>query len=167
MVRTWDLTLASALMLSAMTAGSSPQEQVVSSRKVAAEKKSPENSAAKKPDAQKLAAERQRAATYVHVVTIPLMKDAPEDTGEKLIADCHILLGKIPSVRAVKAGRPAEKDSVDFVKKDYSVGLIVLFDDHDGLKAYLVHPLHLQLVEKYRKFIDFEHARVFDFVDGK
>ena len=98
-------------------------------------------------------------AIYVHTVTLPLKKDAPAGTAEKIIADCHKMLAKIPTVRGVKAGRPAQQNSKDYVKTDYAVGLLVLLDDYQGLKTYIDHPLHKAFVEKYKKHIDFDTLR--------
>src|SRR5262245_29877233 len=80
---------------------------------------------------------------YVHTVFFYLKKDAPKGEVESLITDTHTLLAKIPSVRKLWVGRPAEKATPDFAKKDYQVGLLVLFDNFEGLKQYLDHPDHL------------------------
>jgi hypothetical protein len=125
-----------------------------------------DGAADKKPE-KPVVKQAGRSGSFVHMVTIPLKEGAEGGLADKMVADCHALLAKIPSVRTVQAGRPAEKASPDFVKRDYSVGLLVVVDDHAGLLAYLEHPLHVQFVEKYKKHIDFERLRVFDFVDGK
>src|SRR5262245_52971037 len=83
------------------------------------------------------------APPYVHAVIFHLKKDAPANEAEALIADAQEMLRAIPSVRDLRVGRPAEKSSEKFVKKDYDVGLLLLFDDYEGLKTYLDHPLHL------------------------
>src|SRR5262245_6299844 len=83
-----------------------------------------------------------KSAPYVHCVIFHLKKDAPENAAEGLITDAQELLAKIPSVREVKAGRPADKGTPDLAKKDFQVGLLVLVEDFDALKAYLDHPLH-------------------------
>lgn len=111
---------------------------------------------AKKPGAR---------APFVHAVIFTLKKDAPEGEADALIADAHELLGSIPSVRGLRAGKPAEKSSDKFVQKDYQVGLVVGFEDAEGLKVYLEHPQHLKYVEKHLKNVDTDHLRVFDFVD--
>src|SRR5215470_9967534 len=60
--------------------------------------------AEKKEDAPK-----KTKAPYVHTVIFTLKKDAPKDEAAAMIADCHELLAKIPTVRELRAGRPAEK----------------------------------------------------------
>jgi hypothetical protein len=106
-------------------------------------------------------------APYVHAVFFRLKKDAPANEAEALIADAQEMLRAIPSVRDLRAGRPAEKSSEKFVQKDYDVGLVLLFDDYEGLKIYLEHPLHLKYVEKHLKHLDTEKLRVFDFINQK
>ena len=106
-----------------------------------------------------------KSAPYVHAVVFYVKKDAPDGEDEALIADAHKLLGKIPSVRELRVGRPAEKATPEFAKKDYQVGLMILFDDFDGLSEYLKHPLHLEYVAKHRKHL--ENILVYDFENQK
>jgi len=107
----------------------------------------------------------EKAAPFVHVVVFYLKKDAPKDEADALVADAHELLQKIPSVRALRAGKPAEMATPGMAKKDYSAALCVLFDDADGLNAYLKHPMHLKYVDKHLKNVDPEKLLVFDFVN--
>ncbi|HYV37072.1 MAG TPA: Dabb family protein [Gemmataceae bacterium] len=100
-------------------------------------------------------------APYAHSVILYLKKDTPPAKVEELIADCHKTLGKIPSVRGLWVGRRAEKTSASFADKDFSVGLVLLFDNYDGLKAYEVDATHQKLVQTYMPFI--EKIVVYDF----
>jgi Stress responsive A/B Barrel Domain len=106
------------------------------------------------------------AAPYVHTVIFHLKKDAPADTAEKIIEGCHTLEA-IPTVRALKAGRPAPADdsTPKVALQDYDVGLVVLFDDAAGLKTYLTHETHLKFVKDYGQY--FEKVQVYDFSDQK
>ncbi len=106
------------------------------------------------------------AAPYVHTVIFHLKKDAPADTVEKIIEGCHTLEA-IPTVRALKAGRPAPADdsTPKVASQEYDVGLVVLFDDAAGLKTYLTHETHLKFVKDYGQY--FEKVQVFDFSDQK
>jgi hypothetical protein len=108
-----------------------------------------------------------RTAPYVHVVIVPLKKDAPKDAADALITDAYEMLGKIPSVRAIQAGKRAEKFSAEFAKRDFDVGLLLLFDDYEGLEVYLKHPLHLKYVEKHVKNVDESRLSVYDFTNPK
>jgi hypothetical protein len=109
----------------------------------------------KKPVAQE--------APFVHVVIFRVKKDAPEGEVDALIADCKEMLSKIPSVKGLKVGRPAEKGTPEIAKTDYQIGLLVLFADADGLKTYLEHEQHVKFVEKHGKFLIPEKLEVFDF----
>jgi hypothetical protein len=104
-------------------------------------------------------------APYVHTVIFHLKKDAPKDAVDDLITDSHKMLAKIPSVRGLWIGRPAEKSTPKFSVKDYDTGLLVLFDDYDGLEEYLKHKLHTDFVEKHGK--NFDRVVVYDFIDKK
>jgi hypothetical protein len=110
----------------------------------------------------------EKAPPLVHTVILYLKKDAPEGEVDALIADAHELLRPIPSVRDLRAGKPAENPKPDnFTKNDYQVGLLVLFDNLAGLDAYLKHPMHLKFVDKHKKYIDFDKLLVYDFVNQK
>jgi len=100
-------------------------------------------------------------ASFVHTVIFHLKTDAPANETDSVIADTQKLLARIPSVREIRAGRPAEKAS-DRAVKDYQVGLLVLFDDVEGLHAYIDHPLHKEFVANHEK--NFEKVVVYDFL---
>jgi hypothetical protein len=106
------------------------------------------------------------AAPFVHTVIFHVSKDAPPGEVDALITDANELLRPIPTVRDLRVGRPAEPGS-DIAKKDYQVGLLVLFDNYQGLKTYLDHPLHLKYVEKHLKHIDKDKLAIYDFVNQK
>jgi hypothetical protein len=108
-----------------------------------------------------------KGPNFVHTVIFHLKKDAPAAEVEALITDARELLRPIPSVRDLKIGRPADKGTPDRAKKDFQVGLVVLFNDQAGLETYLNHPMHLKYVEKHLKYIDAEKLSVYDFVDQK
>ena len=102
-------------------------------------------------------------APYVHSVVFYLKKDAPKGAAQDLITDAYELLAKIPSVKNIKIGRPAEMSTPKYAVTDYQVGLLVLFENYDGLKTYLDHPLHLKYVDKNLQHVD--KALVYDFVN--
>jgi hypothetical protein len=113
------------------------------------------------------AAEGKPAAkpAFTHVVVFYLTKDAPKEETDVLLADCHELLAKISTVRELKAGRPSEKGAPMVSKMDYQVGLLVLFDDADGMKSYLDDKLHQDFLKKHGKYIDRDKLIVLDFQD--
>ncbi len=97
--------------------------------------------------------------TISHIVLISL--DDPSQV-PALQADCDRLLTRIPSVRTYTAGSHIDIGR-DSVLTDYDLGLIVTFDDADGYRAYVDHPLHIQLVETWRD--RFASIRVWDIHD--
>lgn len=106
-------------------------------------------------------------SALIHVVIFRLKKDAPAETIDQVITDCHDMLSKIASVRHLRAGRPAEKGTPELAKKDYDLALVIVFDDEAGLKAYLDDPIHLEFVKKHGKNFDREKLEVFDIQDQK
>jgi hypothetical protein len=117
------------------------------------------HSAAEKKD------DGKKKAPYVHTVIFTLKKDAPKDEETELVADCHTMLAKIPTVRELRAGRPAEKGTPRLAKKDFTVALTIFFDDYDGLMAYDKHELHQQFVKKHLQHVEVEKLLVYDVVD--
>ena len=108
---------------------------------------------------------KKPAARYVHTVIFTLKKDAPKDEEAQMIADCHAMLGKIPSVKHLRAGRPAEKGTPRFEKKDYNVALTVIFDDYDGLTAYDKSEQHQEFVKKHLPHVEIDKLLVYDYED--
>jgi hypothetical protein len=106
-----------------------------------------------------------KGAPYVHTVIFHVKKDAPKDEASALIRDAHELLQPIPSVRELRVGRPAEKGTPDVAKKDFQVGLLVLFDNFEGLQTYLDHPMHQKYLEKHINHVELEKLQVYDFVN--
>jgi hypothetical protein len=106
------------------------------------------------------------AAPYVHTVIIRLKKGAPAAEADAIIADARKLLAKIGTVRGLWAGRPSDMAGPR-VAQPFDVGLLVLFDNADGLKKYLNDPRHKKFVEKHLKYVDEEKMAVFDFVTPK
>jgi hypothetical protein len=100
---------------------------------------------------------------FVHTVFFYLKKDAPANEADALIADAQKSLAKIPSVREIRAGKPAEK-ATPVAVKDYQVGLLVRFDDAEGLHTYLDHPLHKEYVSAHEKNLD--KVLVYDFLSA-
>ncbi len=106
-----------------------------------------------------------KEAPFVHSVIFYLNKEAPENEAKALIADAHKMLAKIPTVHDLHAGSPAEKGTPEIAVKDFQVGLLVLFDDADGLHTYLEHPMHKDYVAKHQKHL--EKVLVYDFEDKR
>jgi hypothetical protein len=108
-----------------------------------------------------------KSAPFVHVVIFRLTNDAPANEVDALIADAHELLHTIPTVRDLKAGRPVPTASPGLTKKDYQVGLMVLFDDAEGMQTYLKHPKHIEYLKRHQKYLNMQKLGVYDFINEK
>ena len=97
---------------------------------------------------------------FVHMVFFWLKPDAPADAQQKLSADCVDLLGKIPTVQHVWAGRPAMTPR-DVVDNSYSVGLCVVLKDRAGHDLYQTHDLHQQFIARNKAH--WQRVQVYDF----
>lgn len=95
-----------------------------------------------------------------HVVLFNL-KDASMTT--ELMEDCDTHLKSIPAVRTYACGPHFEMGRQN-INSDYMLGLLVSFDDEAGYKAYLEHPGHVTLVEKWRP--EFSNVTIYDITNG-
>lgn len=109
---------------------------------------------------------QSEAHPFVHTVIFYLKADAPAGTADEIVADCHEMLAKIPTVKLLRAGKPAEKAG-GITKGDYGVGLMILFDDAEAFNTYVNHPLHRKFVAKHLKNCDPAKMAAFDFVEPK
>lgn len=81
-----------------------------------------------------------------HVVLVEL-NDKKDLAAMK--ADSDAMLPTIPSVRGYVCGTPVDIGRAT-VAKDYDLGIVVQFASVDDYRAYLEHPVHQQLVSKWR-----------------
>lgn len=99
-------------------------------------------------------------APFVHVVLFKTRSESPDAAAAALMSDIREKLAPLPTVRGLWTGRPAPTDVRPIVDSNYDVGLLVLFDDQEGLERYLDHPVHAEFAAKYDTTCD---VRVFDF----
>ena len=103
----------------------------------------------------------QPARTLEHIVVVWLKE--PGNPGHRqTIIEASEVLRTIPGVRSLKSGTviPSERAIVD---SNFDVALIVSFADQAALDAYLVHPVHVKLVNETLKPL-VAKIRVFDFM---
>jgi len=60
-------------------------------------------------------------------------------------------LKRIPSVKSLHIGLPANTENRDVVDNSFSVSEIMYFDDVAGQNEYQAHPIHKAFVEKHAK----------------
>ena len=72
-------------------------------------------------------------------------------------------LRAIPSIRRARVGRRVTHGAgyEPLMRANYEYAAILEFDDEDGLKAYLAHPAHQDLGQRF--FMSFEEALMYDF----
>jgi Stress responsive A/B Barrel Domain len=99
-------------------------------------------------------------AGLVHVVVLKAKSDTKAADIQSLIDESYSELTKIKTVRALWAGRRAE-DATPDAMTDYTVSLVLLFDDAAGLKSYLNDPVHTRFTDKHLK--NWEFPVVYDF----
>ena len=81
-----------------------------------------------------------------------------------LIDESYSQLAKIKTVRGLWAGKPAAK-SVEGAATDYTVALVLVFDDAAGLKTYFDDPVHVRFMDRHLK--KWETPLVYDFEPQK
>jgi hypothetical protein len=97
---------------------------------------------------------------FVHTVFFYLKPETSAAAREKLLKECHDVLGKIPTVKNLWAGVPANTPR-DVVDNSYGVGLTVTFADRAGHDVYQEHPLHLKFIADNKAW--WARVQVYDF----
>jgi hypothetical protein len=105
-----------------------------------------------------------RGAGLVHVVVLKLKSDSSGGETQALIDDAYAQLTTIKTVRGLWAGKPSAKGTPTAVT-DYTVALVLLFDDAAGLKTYLNDPVHTKFADKHLKL--WEAPTIYDYEPKK
>lgn len=100
-----------------------------------------------------------RPALIGHIVYFNL--ESP-DEADALIADCDALLATIPHVSSYACGMHLDIGR-STVRSDYDVAAYIGFESEADLRAYVDHPQHLELVNRWRSRIS--ELRVYDMLD--
>ena len=79
-----------------------------------------------------------------HVVLVWLKKYRDNDRISKIIEESKVL-EKIPGVLSVNPGK-VHRSSRVIVDDTFDVGIIIKFATAEDLKNYLIHPIHVKLV---------------------
>src|SRR5580765_1159495 len=96
----------------------------------------------------------------VHTVFFWLKDSAPAGERERVAASCRELLAKIPTVRHLWAGAPAQTPKRDVIDASYDVGLTVILDDLPAHDVYQEHPLHLEFIARHKP--NWKRVQVYD-----
>jgi hypothetical protein len=103
-------------------------------------------------------------AGLVHVVVLKAKAStAPADIKD-LIDESYSQLTKLKTVRGLWSGKPASAPT-EGAATDYTVALVLVFDDAAGLKTYFDDPVHQKFMERHLK--NWETPIVYDFEPRK
>jgi hypothetical protein len=140
--------------------------QTANSTGTAALKKSMTDAATSAANAKTLQStiDSYRNAGLVHVVILTVKSDSPDGEAQSVIDDANSQLAKIKGVRGLWAGKPSA-NGISTANTDYTVALVLLFDDSTGLKNYFTDPVHTKFVDKHMKL--WQTPLVFDFEPSK
>ena len=100
----------------------------------------------------------------VHVVLFRPRPDVSETERDELFDAMRVAAREIPSVRAFRIGEHIA-NPVPYVLSGFPSfpwTALVEFDDEDGLRAYLSHPLHVDLGARFNDAA--AAALIYDFV---
>jgi hypothetical protein len=89
------------------------------------------------------------------------------DTDRRALVDSFSrALSEIPSIRRSRLGRRVThgRGYEQLMREDYEYIALLEFDDMAGLQAYLEHPAHAELGERF--FAAFESALMYDYEMG-
>ncbi len=92
-----------------------------------------------------------------HIVFIALKPENKTENALEAKRRIEAMMGKVESLRFIEVG-------VNFAEEDRAMDLALTarFDDQEGLEAYAVHPVHLEVIEyiksvaEYTKVVDYE-----------
>jgi hypothetical protein len=99
---------------------------------------------------------------FYHAVFFTCKPGTPETEIDALIADCYNSLAKVPSVRSLHAGRRDTRMARDVNVKDYTVGLVVIFDDKAGHDLYNESAIHTDFMNNHKAY--WSGVKVYDFL---
>ena len=99
---------------------------------------------------------------FIHTVFFWFNDKTPAEAADALVQDCRDYLGRIPTVRNLWAGRPANTPR-DVVDSSFAVALTVVLDDRAGHDVYQEHDLHKQFIERNRGH--WRRVQVYDCVE--
>lgn len=105
-----------------------------------------------------------RGAGLVHVVVLKAKAETTDAQIQNTIDESYSQLTKIKPVRGFWAGKPTTKETPE-ASTDYTIALVLVFDDAAGLKSYLNDSVHTKFTDKHLK--RWETPVVYDFEPRK
>jgi hypothetical protein len=102
-----------------------------------------------------------------HIVLFRPRASLSRNERSALIESFSRALAEIPSIRRTRLGRRITHGRAyeQMMREDYEYAVVLEFDDVDGLMAYLQHPSHDHLAERF--FAAFDVALMYDYDMGE
>jgi hypothetical protein len=100
---------------------------------------------------------------FVHTVFFWMKAGVSDADRRQLVNDCLELLAKVPTVKQIWAGRPAQTPR-EVVDNSYDVGLTVILADKAGHDVYQEHPLHLDFIKRNKP--SWARVQVYDYTQA-
>lgn len=98
---------------------------------------------------------------FVHTVFFWMKPGVSDTDRQQLIRDCGEFLAKVPTVKEIRVGRPAQTQR-EVVDNSYDVGLTVILADKAGHDIYQEHPLHLEFIKRNKQ--NWARVQVYDYI---
>lgn len=98
---------------------------------------------------------------FVHTVYFWMKAGVTDADRSQLVSECLEFLGKVPTVRQIWAGRPANTPR-EVVDNTYDVGITVILENKADQDLYQTHPLHLEFIRRNKHHWD--RVRVYDYL---
>ena len=112
-------------------------------------------------------ADKKIEAPFVHMALYTFKADAPLGTVDEFAAEAEKVFVQIDSVRSFRIGKPAAKATPrEFMvdpKSAYHLGIVLTFDNFDGMAKYGNDRRHNELKKKYARH--FEKIVAYDIED--
>ncbi|MCA5004306.1 Dabb family protein [Sphingobacterium bovistauri] len=91
------------------------------------------------------------AGNIIHQVYFWLKEGiTPEE--EKDFLEFFRILKTVPGIKSIDIGKPAPTNPRPVVDNSFSYSITVSYEGIDEINVYEVHPIHLDAVEKYKKY---------------
>ena len=105
----------------------------------------------------------------VHVVLFNPAGDLTDSTRTDILSSVEIIAREIPSISRFRVGRRVRHGLPGYeqmMRDDYQYALLIEFENLDGLKDYLAHPLHTRIGSHFTASASRSLAYDFEMIDA-
>ena len=104
------------------------------------------------------------AGNIIHQVYFWLKEDITADE-EKDFLEFFRILKTVPGIKSIYVGKPAPTNPRPVVDNSFSYSITVNYEGMDEINVYEVHPIHLDAIDKYKKYwtrVEVRDSEIFD-----